>query len=95
MEVPKIYSGQCWEQKGGVSKRMVLMLRHVDGVLMFCRVSVGHAPNVCSEEDGTWMYSEVDMLALFSRLGYAKIGQVYLDVLEGAKHFAETISEEA
>ena len=91
MEAPKIYSGQCWEQKKGPCNRcMVLMLDFVDGVLMFCRLSVGHAPNVHHEKDGTWMYSTDDMLDLFKRYGYTKMGEAQLDIIEGATHWAES-----
>lgn len=78
---PELYNGQIWEQKEfPCFTVMVLMLDTVNGILMFCKVGVRESPLVMTEEDGTWMYSEEDLLKQLRERHYTEIGYGRIEI---------------
>jgi len=82
---PELYNGQVWAQKDfPCFTVMVLMLAHVDGVLMFCKVGVGDwktPPLMMTEEDGTWMYSAKDLLKQLRDRKYTETGNGRIEIV--------------
>jgi len=74
---PGLKNGQIWVQEDfPCFKVLVVMLDHVDGELMFCRLGVSESevPMLMTDEKGTWMLNAKDMRQKLINLKYTFSG---------------------
>ena len=92
----KILNGQVWKQHElPMCTRTVLMWDCIDSIMHFVLLSTadysasnGYSPPmICSEEDGTMLFTEAELLTKFETLNYSLVedGQYHLLNADGVK----------